>query len=141
MAEKIHFIGNAHVDPAWMWRLEEGFESFLATCRSAIARMRETEGFIFTASSAALYEFVEKTDPKLFEEIKRHVTEGRWEIVGGWWVEADCNIPSGESFLRQALQAQEYFYSRFGRRCETGFCIDSFGHHANLPQLLTLGGM
>ncbi|HEY6171401.1 MAG TPA: glycoside hydrolase family 38 C-terminal domain-containing protein [Candidatus Kapabacteria bacterium] len=137
----IHFIGNAHVDPAWMWRLGEGFESFVSTCRSALDRMDETEEFIFSASSAALYEFVEKTDKELFERICQRVQEGRWEIVGGWWIEPDCNLPSGESFLRQAQYAQEYFLSRFGKTCEVGFCIDSFGHNANLPQLLSQAGI
>lgn len=137
----IHFIGNAHVDPAWMWRLGEGFESFVSTCRSALERMDETEEFIFSASSAALYEFVEKTDKELFQRIRKRVQEGRWEIVGGWWIEPDCNLPSGESFLRQAKYAQEYFQSRFGKTCEIGFCIDSFGHNANLPQLLSQAGI
>jgi alpha-mannosidase len=137
----IHFIGNAHVDPAWMWRLGEGFESFVSTCRSALDRMDETEEFIFSASSAALYEFVEKTDKELFARIQKRVQEGRWEIVGGWWIDPDCNLPSGESFLRQAKYAQEYFLSRFGKKCEVGFCIDSFGHNANLPQLLVQAGI
>lgn len=137
----IHFIGNAHVDPAWMWRLGEGFESFVSTCRSALERMDETEEFIFSASSAALYEFVEKTDKELFARIQKRVQEGRWEIVGGWWIEPDCNLPSGESFFRQAKYAGEYFLSRFGKICEVGFCIDSFGHNANLPQLLAQTGI
>ncbi len=137
----IHFIGNAHVDPAWMWRLGEGFESFASTCRSALERMDETEEFIFSASSAALYEFVEKTDKELFERIRKRVQEGRWEIVGGWWIEPDCNLPSVESFLRQGKNAQEYFLSRFGKMCDVGFCIDSFGHNANLPQLLAQTGI
>jgi alpha-mannosidase len=117
----IYFIGNAHVDPAWMWRLGEGFESFVSTCRSAIDRMDETEKFIFTASSAALYEFVEKVDTALFKRIQERVKEGKWEIVGGWWIEPDCNLPSGESFLRQAKYAQQYFLSKFGKTCEVGF--------------------
>ncbi len=137
----IHFIGNAHVDPAWMWRLGEGFESFVSTCRSALDRMDETDEFIFSASSAALYEFVEKTDKELFARIQKRVQEGKWEIVGDWWIEPDCNLPSGESFLRQAQYAQEYFLSRFGKTCEVGFCIDSFGHNANLPQLLSQAGI
>src|SRR5579872_3297753 len=66
---RIFMIGNAHLDPAWMWGLDEGFEAFLATCRSVLERIAETPGFIFTASSAAHYEFVEKTDPILFEKI------------------------------------------------------------------------
>jgi alpha-mannosidase len=134
-------IGNAHLDPAWMWRLEEGFEAFLATCRSALDRIAETPGFIFTASSAAHYEFIEKTDPPLFEKIKNAVANGKWSIVGGWWVESDCNLPGGEALIRQGLYGQKYFESRFGIVRKTGFCIDSFGHNANLPQLLRHCGM
>ncbi|MEI8134735.1 MAG: glycoside hydrolase family 38 C-terminal domain-containing protein [bacterium] len=136
MTQTLHMIGNAHLDPAWMWRLDEGFEAFLATCRSALDRMAETEEFIFTASSAAHYEFVERVDPQLFKKIQQALRDGRWSIVGGWWVEADCNLPSGESFIRQGLYGQNYFLAKFGIKANTGFCVDSFGHNANLPQLL-----
>ena len=137
----VFMIGNAHLDPAWMWRFEEGFEAFLATCRSALDRIDETPGFIFTASSAAHYEFVERTDPHLFLRIQDAVKNGRWAVVGGWWVESDCNLPSGEAFIRQGLYGQKYFESQFGIICKTGFCIDSFGHNANLPLLLQHCGM
>lgn len=137
----IHFIGNAHLDPAWMWRLEEGFSAFAATCRSALDRMKETDEFIFTVSSAACFEFIEKTNPHLFSQIVTAVKSGRWSLVGGWWCEPDCNLPSGESFLRQGLYGQSYFQSRFGMICDTGFCIDSFGHNVNTPMLLRECGM
>ena len=140
-------VGNAHLDPAWMWRMPEGLEAFAATCRSALERIEEfppddrSSGFIFTASSAAHYAFVEKTDPKLFSRIQQAVRDGRWAIVGGWWVEPDCNLPSGESFIRQALLGQRYFESRFGKIATVGYNIDSFGHNANLPQLLHKAGL
>src|SRR5579872_1571030 len=108
-APAVHLIGNAHLDPAWMWQMPEGLESFAATCRSALDRIQEFPGFIFTCSSAAHYAFVEETDPKLFTRIQEAVRSKRWAIVGGWWVEADCNLPSGESFIRQALLGQQYF--------------------------------
>jgi alpha-mannosidase len=140
-------VGNAHLDPAWMWRMPEGLEAFAATCRSALDRIEEfppddrSAEFIFTASSAAHYAFVEETDPKLFSKIQEAVKNERWAIVGGWWVEADCNLPSGESFVRQALIGQRYFLSRFGKIATVGYNIDSFGHHANLPQLLRKAGL
>ncbi len=137
----IHLIGNAHLDPAWMWQLPEGLEAFSATCRSALDRIDEFPGFIFTCSSAAHFAFVEETDPELFERIKKAVHDKRWSIVGGWWVEADCNLPSGESFVRQALLGQRYFESRFGKIATVGYNIDSFGHNGNLPQLLKKAGM
>ncbi|MEP7235137.1 MAG: glycoside hydrolase family 38 C-terminal domain-containing protein, partial [Ignavibacteriota bacterium] len=141
MTNDLYMIGNAHLDPAWMWRLEEGFEAFLSTCRSALARIDETPDFIFAASSAAHYEFVERTDPVLFLKIQEAIKIGRWAVVGGWWVEADCNLPSGEALIRQGLFGQKYFQSRFGITCRTGFCIDSFGHNANIPALLQHCGM
>jgi alpha-mannosidase len=136
-----HLVGNAHLDPAWMWPMSEGLEAFAATCRSALDRIDEFPGFIFTCSSAAHYEFVEQTDPVLFSRIQQAVKNDRWCLVGGWWVEADCNLPSGESFIRQALLGQRYFQSRFGKIATIGYNIDSFGHNANLPQLLSKAGM
>lgn len=137
----LHMVGNAHLDPAWMWQWGEGMEAFLATCRAAVDRMRETPGFIFTCSSAAHYRWVEEVEPELFEEIRRRVEAGQWEIAGGWWVQADCNLPSGEGFVRQALIGQRYFLSRFGRRARTGYSPDAFGHTLGLPQLLRRAGM
>jgi len=136
-----HLVGNAHLDPAWMWPMSEGLEAFAATCGSALDRIDEFPGFIFTCSSAAHYEFIEQTDPTLFARIQQVVKNDRWCIVGGWWVEADCNVPSGESFIRQALLGQRYFQSRFGKIATVGYNIDSFGHNANLPQLLGNAGM
>ncbi|HET9136605.1 MAG TPA: glycoside hydrolase family 38 C-terminal domain-containing protein, partial [Candidatus Kapabacteria bacterium] len=141
MAKTIHLIGNAHLDPAWMWRWPEGFAAFASTCRSALDRIAETDDFIFTVSSAACFEFIEQTDPVLFAKIQEAVKAGKWSLVGGWWIEADCNMPSGESLIRQGLYGQEYFRSRFGITCDTGYLIDSFGHAATLPMLLQACGM
>ena len=77
----------------------------------------------------------------MFAEIKQRVEEGRWGIVGGWWVEPDCNIPAGESFVRHGLYAQRYFKEKFGHIARTGYCVDSFGHHGVLPQILSKSGL
>ena len=101
MKEKtLHMIGNAHLDPVWLWQWQEGFQEVKSTFRSALDRMEEYEDFLFTSSSAAFYEWVEKSDPGMFGEIKARIAEGRWQIVGGWWIQPDCNIPGGESFVR-----------------------------------------
>ena len=138
---KIHLIGNAHLDPIWLWRWQEGCGEVLQTFRSALDRMNEYDDFIFTCSSAAYYKWVEEIDQAMFEEITARVKEGRWVPVNGWWVQPDCNMPSGESFARQALYSQLYYYEKFGLVCRTGYNVDSFGHNAMLPQLLKLGGM
>lgn len=141
MTNHIHFIGNAHLDPIWLWRWQEGCGEVLQTFRAAVDRLKEFDDFIFTCSSAAYYDWVEQIDPELFSEIREYIKMGRWVPVGGWWVQPDCNMPSGESFARHALCSQLYYYKKFGRICKTGYNVDSFGHCGNLPQLLTNSGM
>ena len=133
---KLHMIGNAHIDPVWLWQWQEGFHEVRASFRSALDRMKEYPDFTFVASSAAFYKWVEESDPMMFAEIQQRVKEGRWGIVGGWWVEPDCNIPAGESFVRHSLYGQRYFKEKFGITAQTGFNVDSFGHAGTLPQIL-----
>ena len=137
----LHLIGNAHIDSVWLWPWQEGFQEVRATFRSALDRMAETDGFIFTASSAAMYAWVEEVDPAMFAEIQQRVAEGRWHITGGWWIQPDCNLPAGESFVRQALVGQRYFREKFGVTATVGYNVDSFGHHGMLPQLLAKSGL
>ena len=141
MNNKIHIISNAHLDPIWLWRWQEGCGEVLQTFRSAVERIKEYKGMIFTCSSASYYKWVEEIDPELFEEIRKLVKKGKWVPVNGWWVQPDCNMPSAESFARQALYSQLYYYEKFGEICKTGYNVDSFGHNAMLPQLLNNGGM
>ena len=138
---EIHMIGNAHLDPVWLWRWPEGLGAMRATFRSALDRMQEFDGFVFTSSQAAMYEYVEKCDPELFAEIKARVAEGRWVIVGGWWVQADCNIPGSEGLVRQALYGVRYFQEKFDIDIRVGYNVDSFGHTGMLPQILKKSGM
>ncbi|HOJ34601.1 MAG TPA: glycoside hydrolase family 38 C-terminal domain-containing protein [Candidatus Hydrogenedentes bacterium] len=135
-AYTIHLIGHGHIDPTWLWRWTEGYEEVRATFRSALERMKETRDFKFTASSACFYSWVKAVDPEMFEQIRMRVKQGRWELAGGWWVEPDCNIPSGESFVRHGLYAQRFFEKEFGTRAKVGFNPDSFGHAGTLPQIL-----
>ena len=137
----LYLIGNAHIDPVWLWQWQEGFHEVMATFRSALDRMREYPEFVFTASSAAFYEWVEQSAPQMFAEIQQRVAEGRWGLVGGWWIEPDCNIPAGESFVRQALYGQRYFKEKFGLTARVGYNVDSFGHHGMLPQILKKSGL
>jgi alpha-mannosidase len=137
----LHMIGNAHIDSVWLWRWPEGLEAVRATFRSVIERMREYPELRFTCDSVAQLAWVEESDPALFEEIRRRVAEGRWELVGGWWVEPDCNLPCGESFVRQGLYGQRWLLERFGRVATVGCNVDPFGHNATLPQILRSSGM
>ncbi len=141
MDKTIKLIGNAHLDPIWLWRWQEGCGEVLQTFRSALDRLKEYNDFVFTCSSAAYYKWVEDIDPAMFEEIRVMVKKGRWVPVNGWWVQPDCNMPSGESFARQALYSQLYYYEKFGKICNVGYNVDSFGHNGMLPQLLKKGGM
>ncbi|MCL6446366.1 MAG: hypothetical protein K6T83_23450, partial [Alicyclobacillus sp.] len=137
----LYMIGNAHIDPVWLWQWQEGFQEVKATFRSALNLLKEFDDFVFVSSSAAFYEWVEQSDPEMFEEIRQRIAEGRWEVVGGWWIQPDCNIPGGESFVRQGLYGQRYFYEKFGKLAKTGYNVDSFGHHGMLPQILKKSGM
>lgn len=137
----LHMIGNAHLDPVWLWQWQEGFQAAKSTFQSALDRMDENPEFVFTSSSAAIYEWIEQNDPAMFVAIRQRIAEGRWRIEGGWWIQPDCNIPSGESFVRQGLYGQRYFRDKFGVTATVGYNVDSFGHHAMLPQILAKSGM
>lgn len=139
--KRIHLIGNAHLDPVWLWQWQEGFAEIKATFRSALNRMKEFEDFKFTSACSAYYMWIEKSDKAMFEEIKQRVEEGRWCIVGGWFIQPDCNLPSGESFARQGLISQRFFKEKFGVTANVGYNVDSFGHNGNIPKILKNSGM
>jgi alpha-mannosidase len=138
---RLHMIGYGHIDAPWLWPWPEAMSVVLSTFRSALDRMKENPDFKFTASSAQFYEWVAQADPKMMEEIRQRVKEGRWEVVGGWWIEPDVNIPNGESLGRQGLYGQRLFKQLLGRTATVGFNPDSFGHPGTLPQILKLEGM
>jgi len=140
-AFRFHMIGHGHIDPVWLWPWTEGISVVHSTFRSALDRMNETPGFCFAASSAQFYQWVAENDPGMITEIRKRVEEGRWNIVGGWWVEPDMNIPSGEAMVRQGLYGQLTLERLLGRRATTGFNPDSFGHTGTLPQILKKQGM
>jgi alpha-mannosidase len=137
----LHMIGNAHMDPVWVWDWREGFGEVWSTFKSALDRIAEHEDVTFTASSAAYYSWIERHDPAMFESIKAAVASGRWFFVGGMWIEPDCNIPSGESLCRQLLYGQRYFQRAFGSLATIGYNVDSFGHAAGLPGILRGAGL
>jgi alpha-mannosidase len=129
-------IGNAHIDPVWLWRWPEGCAEAISTCWAAVELIDEQPTLIFTRGEAALYRWIEELDPALFARIRQLVQAGRWSIVNGWWLQPDCNLPDGESFIRQALYGKRFFRERFGVDVTVGYNVDSFGHAATLPMLL-----
>ena len=139
--KNFYFVGNAHLDPVWMWRWQEGSAEAKATVRSALDRMKEYPDFKFVCSSVSVYKWIEDFAPEMFEEVRERIEEGRFIIVGGQFVQPDCNLPSGEGFARQSLYSQRYFYDRFGKTAKVGYNVDSFGHNLMLPQILKKCGM
>jgi alpha-mannosidase len=137
----LHMIGNAHIDMAWLWRYPETIEVTRATFQSALDNLGRYPDFRFSHGQAQSYDWIEQTYPEMFREIQKYVKEGRWEIVGGTWVESDGNMPSGESFVRQYLYGKHYFKSRFGVDVRHGYHPDTFGHAATLPQILSKSGI
>ena len=141
--EDYHFwmIGHGHIDPVWRWTWEEGYQEVFATFRSVLDRMKEYPEICFVGSSPQFYAWVEEADPAMFEEIRQRVQEGRWNLVGGWWIEPDANLPLGESIARLGLYGQRYFQEKFGRRATIGFNPDTFGHPWTFPQILQQHGL
>ena len=137
----IHAVGNSHIDMAWLWPWTETVEVVRNTFQSVLDLMREYPDFKFTMSSARTYEWIEEKYPDMFREIEQRVREGRWEVIGGMWVEPDLNMPDGESLTRQILVGKRYFRSRFGVDVKIGWNPDSFGYNWQLPQIYKKAGM
>ena len=137
----VRAIGNSHIDMAWLWPWTETVEVVRNTFRSALDLMREYPDFKFTMSSARTYEWMQEKYPDLFQEIQQRVKEGRWEVVGGMWVEPDLNMPAGESLVRQILVGKRYFQKNFGVDIHIGWNPDSFGYNWQLPQIYKKSGI
>ncbi|MDQ3391304.1 MAG: glycosyl hydrolase-related protein [Actinomycetota bacterium] len=140
-AHHIVACGHAHIDTAWLWPIRETMRKCRRTFASAVALMDERPDYRFACSQAQQYAWIEQQDPDLFERIAAKVRSGQWLPVGGMWVEADMNLPSGESLVRQLVQGQRYFESRFGMRCKEAWIPDVFGYPAGLPQLFRAAGI
>ena len=137
----VHMIGNAHLDPAWLWTWPSGLDEALGTCRTACDLLDSYPELHVTRGEAWVYDRVAALDPALFRRIAAHVAGGRWHPVNGWWVQADCNQPGPESFRRQAAIGGKFFRDRLGVSVRTGYNVDSFGHCAMLPTFLREAGM
>lgn len=136
MPKTIHLICNAHLDPIWQWEWEEGAAEALSTFRIAADFCDEFDDFVFCHNEALLYEWIEEYDPDLFSKIQKLVKLGKWHIMGGWYIQPDCNMPSGEGFVRQIFQGRKYFAKKFGVMPTVGVNVDPFGHSRGLVQIM-----
>lgn len=137
---RIHLLCNAHLDPCWLWEGEEGAGEAISTFHTAVQLCREFDNFIFNHNEAILYKWIENFAPELFENIRELVTQGKWHIMGGWFLQPDCNLPSGESIIRQILIGKSYFKEKFGVEPTTAINFDPFGHSRGLVQILKKSG-
>lgn len=137
----LHLIGQSHIDVAWLWPLRETERKVARTASTALNLMQRYPHYLFTQTQAVLYEFLRDRYPSLADRVERSIASGRWEPLGGMWVEPDGNLPSGEAFARQILYGQRYFQQRFGRRSNVCWLPDTFGFAWTLPQILVQGGM
>lgn len=137
---KVYLICNAHLDPVWLWEWEEGASEAVSTFRIAADFCEQFDGFVFNHNEAVLYQWVEQYEPPLFARIQQLVAAGRWHIMGGWYLQPDCNMPSGESFVRQILTGRQYFLEKFGQKPTVAINFDPFGHSLGLVQILEQAG-
>lgn len=140
-AHQIAAIGHAHIDTAWLWPLAESYRKTVRTFSSQTRYMDEYPEFRFACSQAQQYAWIKERNPDLWQRIRAKVKSGQFVPVGGSWVEPDCNIPSGESLLRQFVHGQRFFEDEFGIRCREFWSPDAFGYCSQLPQLMRLAGM
>jgi alpha-mannosidase len=129
-------VGQAHLDPVWLWRWTEGRAEALATCASAADRLDEFPEFVFTRGESQVYAWVAEEDPALHARILAHIRAGRWSVVNGMVIQPDMNLPQGESLVRQALLGKRWMREHLQIEPRVAYCVDSFGHAGTLPQIL-----
>lgn len=137
---QVYAVGHAHIDVAWLWQAKESIRKAARTFSSQLRLMEEFPKYVFGASQPQLYAFVKEHYPSLFDEIRKRVKEGRWELQGGMWVEADCNLISGESMVRQFLHGKNFFKDEFGVEVKNLWLPDVFGYSGAMPQIIRKAG-
>ncbi|MCX6134231.1 MAG: hypothetical protein NTU47_10510 [Ignavibacteriales bacterium] len=136
----VHLICNAHLDPVWQWRWEEGCAEAIATFGNTVELLHSHKDLVFNHNEAVLYRWVQRYDPALFRQIQKLVKAKRWCISGGWYLQPDVNIPGIESLIRQILVGRKFFREHFGAEPLVAYNFDSFGHSGGLPQILRQAG-
>ncbi len=138
---KVIFTGHSHIDVAWLWRIQESIRKSARTFSNVVSLMDKYPKMTFGQSQAVLYDMVKKHYPELYTKIKEKIANGQWDICGNVWVEADTNLASGESLIRQILYGTEYFKKEFGKVSKTYWLPDCFGFTWALPQIIKRSGM
>jgi alpha-mannosidase len=138
---RIDLAGNAHIDAAWLWPRSETIDVVRRTFTTALQLMDEYPNYTYSQSAAQYTAWIAEKYPKMNDQIRQRVKEGRWEIVGGMWVEPDLNLPDGESLVRQLLVGQRYFNQQYGVTARIGWNPDSFGYNWQLPQIYKRSGL
>ena len=136
----IYAVGHSHLDLAWLWPLRESYRKGVRTFATALANLKHYPWYCFGASQPQLYSWVRKQAPELFKELRKLGAEGRWELQGAMWVEADSHIPDGESLMRQFIYGQAYWRETFGHEVRTVWLPDVFGYSGSLPGIAKLNG-
>jgi alpha-mannosidase len=137
----LHLTGNSHIDAAWLWPWTESVDVVKRTFGTALQLMNEYPDYTYTQSAAQYNEWIADKYPEMNEEIKKRIKEGRWEVVGGMWVEPDLNMPDGESQVRSLLLGKRFFEKQYGVDVRIGWNPDSFGYNWQLPQIYKRSGV
>jgi alpha-mannosidase len=139
-AHRVHAVGHAHIDSAWLWPVRETVRKVARTFANVLDLMDTDEEFVFAASSAQQYAWLAEHQPELFERVRQRVAEGRFVPVGGMWVESDTNMPGSEALARQFVAGKRFFIEQLGVEPLEVWLPDSFGYSAALPQLIKAAG-
>lgn len=137
----VECVGHTHIDTAWLWRLKHTREKASRSFSSVLRLMEMFPEYIFLQTQPQIYQYIKEDFPKIYEEIRQRAAEGRWEVDGAMWVEADCNLTSGESLTRQILLGRKFMLEEFGREPEFLWLPDVFGYSWALPQILKKSGI
>lgn len=132
----VNVVGHTHIDVAWLWRLKHTREKAQRSFSTVLRLMEQYDEYVFLQSQPQLYKYIKEDCPELYARMKEKIAEGKWEADGGMWVEADCNLSSGEALVRQFLHGTRFIEQEFGKKCEFLWLPDVFGYSWALPQIL-----
>ncbi|MBP3627617.1 MAG: alpha-mannosidase [Clostridia bacterium] len=137
----VHAIGHTHIDVAWLWTLAQTREKVQRSFTTVLRLMEKYDKYLFSSSQPQLYQFLKEEAPEAYEEVKKRISEGRWEAEGAMWLEADCNLSGGESLVRQIIHGKRFMKEEFGVDSKTLWLPDVFGYSASIPQILKKCGV